>query len=91
MSKYNVGLKQLLLQGLSKPEFYGNLSTLYKVRKIIDKYDFPYQFKKIIVRNKKIGYNIDVLRQTTCLVVNPVKVNNYAYLFDCTTVGRISD
>ena len=91
MSKYNVGLKQLLLQDLSKPEFYGNLSTLYKVRKRIGKYDFPYQFKKIIVRNKKIGYNIDVLRQTTCLVVNPVKVNNYAYLFDCTTVGRISD
>ena len=45
--------------------------------KTIGKHDFPYHFKKIIVRYKKIGYNIDVLRQTTCLVVNPVKVNNF--------------
>ena len=56
-----------------------------------EKNDFPYHFKKIIVRYKTIGYNIDVLRQTACLVVNPIKVNNFAYLFDCTTVGRASD
>ena len=29
--------------------------------KIIGKNDFPYHFKKIIVRYKKIGYNVDVL------------------------------
>ena len=86
MSKYNVRLKTLLLQGLSEPEFYGNL--VYKFRKIIGKYDFPYNFKKIIVRYKKIGYKMDVLRQTACLVVNPIKVNNFAKLFDCTRVGR---
>ena len=33
VSKYNVGLKTLLLQGLLEPEFYGDL--VYKVRKII--------------------------------------------------------
>ena len=86
MSKYNVGLKTLLLQGLSESEFYGDL--VYEFRKIIDKNDFPYQFKKIIVR---IGYNIIVLRQTACLIVNPIKVNSFAYLFNCTTVGRTSD
>ena len=53
---------------------------MYKFRKIIGKYDFPYHLKKIIVRYKRIGYNIDVLRQTPCLVVNPIKVNNFAYL-----------
>ena len=37
------------------------------------------------------GYNINVLRQTACMVVNPIKVNSFAYLFDCTTVGRTSD
>ena len=37
MSKYNVGLKTLL-QGLSEPEFYGDL--VYKFRKIIGKNDF---------------------------------------------------
>ena len=39
---------------------------------------------------KKIGYNKDVLRQTTGLVVNPIKVNSFVYLFNCTTVGRAS-
>ena len=48
-------------------------------------------FKKIVVRCKKIGYNIDVLRQTACLVVNPIKVNNFSFLFYCTAVGRASD
>ena len=88
MSKYNVGLKTLLLQGLSEPEFYGDL--VYKFRKRIGKNDFPY-FKKIVVRYKKIGHNINVLRQTACVVVNPIKVNSFAYLFNCTTVGRTSD
>ena len=36
-------------------------------------------FKKIIVRYKNIGYNINVMRQTACLVVNPIKVNSFAY------------
>ena len=37
---------------------------MYNFRKIIGKNDFPYHFKKkIIVRYKKIGYYIDVLRQ----------------------------
>ena len=89
VTKYNVGLKTLLLEGLSEPEFYGDL--VYKFRNIIDKNGFPYHFKKIIVRYKKIGYNLDVLRQTACLVVNPTKGNSFAYFFKCTTVGRASD
>ena len=88
VSTYNVGLKTILPQGLSEPEFNGDL--VYKFRKVIGKYDFPNHFQEIIVRYKKIGYNIDVLRQTACLVVNPIKVNNFAYLFDCMTVGRAS-
>ena len=38
VSKYNVGLKTRLLQGLSEPEFYGNL--MYKFKKIIGKMIF---------------------------------------------------
>ena len=87
MSKYNVGLKTLLLQGLSEHEFYGDL--VYKLRKITGNNYFPYHFKKIIVRFKKIGNNINVMRQMACLVVNPIKVNSFAYLFNCMTVGRI--
>ena len=50
--KYNVGLKTLLLQDLSEPEFYGDL--MYKFRKVIGEIDFPYHFKKIIVRYKRL-------------------------------------
>ena len=89
VSKNNSGLKALLLQGLSEPELYGDL--MYKFRKIIGKNYFPYHFKKIIVRYKKIGYNIDILRQAACLVVNPIKVNSFVYLFNCTTAGRASE
>ena len=31
MSKYNVGLKTLLVQGLSEPEFYSDLKGLVKI------------------------------------------------------------
>ena len=89
MSKYNVGLKTVLLQGLSESEFDGDL--VYKFGKIVGKYDFPYHFKTIIVCCIKIGHNIAVLRHPACLVVNPIKVNSFAYLFNCTTVGRTSD
>ena len=37
MSKHNIGLKTLPLQGLSEPEFYADLG--YKFRKIIGKND----------------------------------------------------
>ena len=36
----------------------------------------PYctEFRKIILRYIKIGYNINVIRQTACMVVNPITV-----------------
>ena len=47
MSKHTVGLKIVLLEGLSELEFYADL--VYKFRNVIGKNDFPYHFKKIIV------------------------------------------
>ena len=44
------------------------------------------QFRKIIVRYKRIGYNINIMRQSACLVLNPITVNNFASLFNW--VGR---
>ena len=89
VSKFNVGLKTLLHQGLSEPEFYGDL--VYKFKKIVGRVDFCDQFRKIIVRYKRIGYNINIMRQSACLVFNPITVNNFASLFNCTPVGRASD
>ena len=82
VSKFNVGLKTLLHQGLSEPEFYGDL--VYKFKKIVGRADFSDQFRKIIVRYKRIGYNINIMRQSACLVFNPITVNNFASLFNCT-------
>ena len=56
VSKFNVGLKSLLQQDLSEPEFYDDL--VYKFRKIYACNDFSAQFRKIILRYIKIGYKI---------------------------------
>ena len=89
ISKLKVGLKSLLRQGLSESDFYGDL--VYKLKKIVGSNNFSAQFIKIISHYKKIGYNINVLQQTSCLVVNPIMVGNFAFLFNCTPVGRTSD
>ena len=89
ISKFQVGLKSLLRQGHSEPDFYGDL--VYKLKKIVGSNNFSAQFIKIISHYKKIGYNINVLQQTACLVVNPITVGNFAFLFNCTPVGRTSD
>ena len=80
ISKFQVGLKSLLQQGLSEPDFYGDL--VYKLKKIVGFNNFSAQFIKIISHYKKIGYNINVLQQTACLVVNPITVGNFAFLFN---------
>ena len=53
--------------------------------------DFCDQFRKNIVRYKRIGYNINIMRQSACLVFNPIMVNNFASLFNCMPVGWASD
>ena len=53
--------------------------------------DFSDQFRKIIIRYKRIGYNLNVMRQSACLVINPITVDSYAALFNCMPVDRASD
>ena len=53
--------------------------------------DFSDQFRKLIMRYKRIGYNLNVMRQFACLVINPITVDGYATLFNCTPVDRASD
>ena len=58
---------------------------------MLEKRDFSEQFRKLINRYKRIGYSLDIMRQTACLVVNPIIVDGYASLFNCTTAVRASD
>ena len=87
--KFKVGLNLSCAKDFQKPDFYGDL--VYKLKKIFGYNNFSAHFIKIISHNIKIGYNINVLQQTACLVVNQITVGNFAFLFNCISLGRTSD
>ena len=89
VSKFKVGLKSLLQQGLSETKFYGD--CVYKLRKIVSRTDFSDRFRTVIMFYKRIGYKINVMRQSACLVINPITADSFACLFNCTPGGRASD
>ena len=64
---------------------------VYKFKKIMDRTDFSDQFRKIIVRHKRICYYLNFMRQSACLVFNPIAVDIFAEVFNCTPVDRVSD
>ena len=68
------------MRPLSEPEFYGDLD--YKFKKLIGRNDFSFQFRKIITRYRRIGYNLNVMQQSACLVFNPIMVDNCAAFFN---------
>ena len=57
---------KLLQQGISEPIFYGDL--VYKFIRIVEKPNLSDQFKKIVKRYIRVGYNLDIMRQSACLV-----------------------
>ena len=60
ISKFDIGFKSLLRQGLSEPEFYDYLVN--KLKTIVGSNNFTVQFiEKKNAHYKKIGYNINVL------------------------------
>ena len=81
------GLTTLLHQGISEPEFYGDLV-------ITGKPSCHDQFRKIIKsykRVKRAGYRMDIMRQSACLVLKPIRtVYSYGFLFNCMAVGQTS-
>ena len=73
----------LLQQGISEPIFYGDL--VYKFKRIVGKPYFSDQLKQIIKCYKKLGITL-----ISCLVVNPIMVYSYGFLFNWKTVGQAS-
>ena len=59
--------------------------------KIVGRADFSDQFKKSIICYKRIGYNINIMRLSACVLLNPIMVNNFDFLYNCMLVGRASD
>ena len=50
--------------------------------------DFSDQFRKVIIRHKRICDNLTDMRQYACLVINPITVDYFAALFNCMRVDR---
>ena len=65
--------------------------VIKKFKRIVRKPYLSDQFKKIIKRYIKVGYNLDVMRQSASLVLNPITGYSYGFLFNYTTVGQASD
>ena len=57
-------------QGICNQECYGYM--VYKFKKIIGNPNFSDLFKRIINRFRRGGYTLDIMRQTACLVLNPI-------------------
>ena len=41
--------------------------------------------------HKRIGSDLIAKRQSACLVINPIAVDNFAALYNCTQMNRASD
>ena len=48
----------------------------------MDRTDFSDQFRKIIICHKCIGCDLNDMRKSACLVVNPITVDTFAALFN---------
>ena len=89
MFKYN-WLKNTSARRSARIWIYWQLISL-KFRNIVGKTNFSKQFRKIVIRYKKIGYNVDILGQTACVFVNPITIDNFVYPINYMTEGRSSD
>ena len=74
---------------MSKPEFCDDLVCGFG--RVVGGYDFSEQFGGLIDRYEGIGYGLDVVRWTACLVVSLVVVGGCASLFGCAAAVRASD
>ena len=86
IDKYKCNLKSLLRQGISHPEYYGDV--IYRLRKIIGHVHFDNLFVKRIKKFLKKDYDPLILQRTSCLVVDHSTIDNYTFLFGCAMTDR---
>ena len=86
VEKYNTSLRTLLQQGISHPEFYGDV--IYRLRKMVGSDNFSDRFIKCIRKFVRKDYLCDILYRTACLVIDPYTVNHFAFLFGCTMTNQ---
>ena len=79
--------KNMTFFKMSKYDIRPNFECQNRILNVKVRYSASVRMPNMIL----IGYNINVLQQTACLVVNQITVGNFAFLFNCTPVGRTSD
>ena len=52
-----------------------NTKEIWCLKFYLDTSDYFKQFEKSLSHYRRIGYNLYVMRQTTCLIADPVQVN----------------
>ena len=62
---------------------------VYKFKIIVGKHNLNDQFQKRFKHYKKVENKI--MQQSACLVVNPITVYTFCFLFSYTMVGQASD
>ena len=62
---------------------FGWMETRFVILAAWDDFHSVDQFKKIIECYKRVGYNMDIMRHYSCLVVNPITVYSYGFLLNC--------
>ena len=53
--------------------------------------EYSMKIKLLTEHHLEFNISFNVLQQTVCLVVNPFTVGNFAFLFNCTPMGRTSE
>ena len=61
MNWFRIKISFFFYQGLSEPEFYGDIVYIFKT--IMDRTEFSDQFRKIIIRHKRISYDLNVIHK----------------------------
>ena len=62
-----------------------------ELKKIVGSGNFSARFIGMVSHCGGIGYNVGVMQRTACLVVGPITVGGFVFLFGCTPMGRTSD
>ena len=59
------------------------------LRKSLEIPNISVLFRRIVKRFRRTGYDLDIMRQTACLVFNTIMVDDYVALLTCTAVVQV--
>ena len=64
--------------------------SVYTFKESIGNPNFSDLLKRIVNRFRRAGYTLYIMRQSACLVFNPIMIKGYAALFSYTAVVQVS-